>query len=195
MKLIKVSIDLLDIWKENPRDIKTVDYARLKKQILRLGLYKPLVCFLEKGRYIVLGGNMRLLILREIGIREVEVSVVEAKTKARRLEYALSDNDRAGEYIEDKLVELAFPYQNEIELQDYKVDLLSPVGLDQLINGRQPTDDLDAELADGEGDEDASIEIVVPAKHEKKVLEWLRNGEANTAAGRGIGVLRRCGSL
>lgn len=195
MKLIKVSIDLLDIWKENPRDIKTVDYARLKKQILRLGLYKPLVCFLEKGRYIVLGGNMRLLILREIGILEVEISVVEAKTKARRLEYALSDNDRAGEYIEDKLVELVFPFQKEIELQDYKVDLLSPVGLDQLINGRQPSDDFDQELADGAGDEDASIEILVPAKHEKRVLEWLRNGEANTAAGRGIGVLRKCGLL
>jgi hypothetical protein len=195
MKLIKVSIDLLDVWKDNPRNIKTVDYARLKKQILRLGLYKPLVCFFEKGRYVVLGGNMRLLVLRESGIREVEVSVVDAKTKARRLEYALSDNDRAGEYIEDKLVELVFPFQKEIDLQDYKVDLLSPIGLDQLINGRQPSEDLDQELADGEGDEDASIEILVPARHEKAVLEWLRNGEANTAAGRGIGVLRKCGLL
>lgn len=195
MKITKVSIDLLDIWKDNPRDIKTVDYARLKKQILRLGLYKPLVCFLEKGRYIVLGGNMRLLILRELGIREVEISIVDAKTKARRLEYALSDNDRAGEYIEDKLVELVFPFQKEIELQDYKVDLLSPIGLDQLINGRQPSEDLDEELAGGAGDADVSIDIVVPAKFEKVVLDWLRNGEANSAAGRGIGVLRKCGLL
>jgi hypothetical protein len=41
--------------------------------------------------------------------------------------------------------------------------------------------------------EDATISITVPAKFVAKVEEWLANGEQLTAAGRGKGVMKRCG--
>ncbi len=55
--------------------------------------------------------------------------------------------------------------------------------------------DLDRQVDDLDGMEDAKIDIIVPAKHCEAVIEWLRNGEANTGPGRGKGVLVRCGLL
>jgi hypothetical protein len=50
MNIIKAPIDSVIPWDKNPRGIKTKDYDRLKKQILKLGVYKPLVCYEEKGK-------------------------------------------------------------------------------------------------------------------------------------------------
>lgn len=52
MKLERVPISEIDIWDKNPRNIKTKDFERLKGQIQELGVYKPLVCVKENGRYI-----------------------------------------------------------------------------------------------------------------------------------------------
>lgn len=135
MKIVKVPIGQLDLWDKNPRGISKVDFARLKKQITKLGVYKPLVAYQSKDRYVVLGGNMRLRALKDMGIKEVEVSVVEAKTEARRIEIALSDNDRAGFYEEDKLAELVYPEIENLDLEDYKVDLGEAVDLKKVIEG------------------------------------------------------------
>lgn len=48
---------------------------------------------------------MRLLVLHELGIPEVEISIVKPKTEAEKVEYSLSDNDRAGEYDDQALAE------------------------------------------------------------------------------------------
>jgi hypothetical protein len=116
----------VSLWEKNPRGIKTKDYERLKKQIEKLGDYKPLVACRENGGYTVLGGNMRLRAYRELGRKEVELSVVEAKTEAKKIEYAMSDNDRAGFYEEDALAELVYPHIDELDLSEFKVDLGEP---------------------------------------------------------------------
>lgn len=54
MEIKKVSIDLLQNWAKNPRDIKQSDLNRLKKQITKLGIYKPLLVYPEDGKYTVL---------------------------------------------------------------------------------------------------------------------------------------------
>jgi len=141
MKIIKVPITKVDLWDRNPRNIKTENFKRLKKQIEELGIYKPLICVQENGRYITLGGNMRLRALQEMGIKEIEVSVVKADTEAQRIKYALSDNDRAGEYIEQELAELVYPHIEEINLEDYKVDLGEAVDMKSVIEDYGP--DLD----------------------------------------------------
>lgn len=133
MNIQKVSIEKIIPWEENPRGIKTKDYERLKRQILELGVYKPLICVRENSHYIVLGGNMRIRALKEIGLKEVDISIVQAKTKAQKIKYALSDNDRAGFYEEDKLAELIYPYLAEIKLEDFKVDLGEAIDLKQVV--------------------------------------------------------------
>jgi len=133
MKILKVPIDKVEPWDENPKGIKKADYERLKRQIQKLGVYKPLVVCKENGKYVVLGGNMRIRALKELGVKEVEVSVVEAKTDREKLEYSLSDNDRAGFYEEDKLAEIIWPTKEEIDLKIFKVDLGESKTLGQIL--------------------------------------------------------------
>jgi len=138
MEIKTVSIDQVSLWDKNPRNIKTKDFERLKKQITELGVYKPLIACKENGGYTILGGNMRLRALKELGIKEVGISIVKADTEAKKIKYALSDNDRAGETDEQQLAELVYPHIEEIDLGDYKVDLGAPIGLKDLIEGTAP---------------------------------------------------------
>ena len=123
------SISSLREWDKNPRSIKSKDFQRLKKQIQKLGQYKPLI-ITPDGE--VIGGNMRLKAYRELGIKEVWVSVVEPKDENEKLEYALSDNDRAGFYDEDLLANLMPEF--EIDWADYAVDLKEPQNLGELLS-------------------------------------------------------------
>ena len=117
-------------WDKNPRAIKKQDFERLKKQIQELGQYKPLL-ITPDGE--VLGGNMRLEAYKALGIDDVWVSVVTPKSEAEKVKYALSDNDRAGYYVEEELAELVLSVP-EIELGDYKIDLGSLTDIQDLIN-------------------------------------------------------------
>ena len=145
MKILKVPISSVVPWDKNPRGIKTEDFERLKKQIQRLGIYKPLVCYRNGKKYVVLGGNMRIRALQELGVRVVEISIVKPKTEAERIEYALSDNDRAGYYEEDKLAELIFPYMAKLNLEDFKVDVGQAVSLKSLLDDVASPGDEDEE--------------------------------------------------
>jgi len=138
MNIKRVSIEQVQNWEDNPRNIKTKDFERLKRQIKELGVYKPMIACPENGGYTVLGGNMRLRALKELGIKEVEISIVHPKSKAEKIKYALSDNDRAGEYEEEKLAELVYPHIDEIELGDYKIDVGEPVNLQDVIEDYAP---------------------------------------------------------
>lgn len=99
----------LRVWDKNPRGIKKKDFERLKKQIVDLGAYKPLLAT-DDG--IVIGGNMRLRALMDLGVQNIWVNTItffeenkkwrakidgevapkifESKEQAM-LEYALSD--------------------------------------------------------------------------------------------------------
>jgi DNA modification methylase len=114
------SIDKLKNWDKNPRSIDKKDYQRLKNQIQKLGQYKPLIITPDGT---VLGGNMRLRTYKDLGVEDIWVSIVKPESEAQMLEYALSDNDRAGYYNEQELEELVYKYQNDINLEDYAVDL------------------------------------------------------------------------
>ena len=132
MDIRRVPISEVTPWENNPRGIKAKDFERLKKQIKKLGVYKPLVAFREGGKFVVLGGNMRIRALKDLGFEDVDISIVEPKTEAQKIEYALSDNDRVGYYEEDKLAELVYPHLQEIELEDFKIDLGEPIDLKAL---------------------------------------------------------------
>ena len=138
--------DLRDIralhpWEKNPKTLSKSEFIRLKKQIQRLGVYKPLI-IAEDGT--VLGGNSRFRAFQELGIRDVWVSMVDAPTDAKKLEYCLSDNDVVGEVNEEELVSLLTEEDGEIPLVDYKVNLGS-ISLDKLITKFGPEDEFEVE--------------------------------------------------
>jgi len=130
-----VPINLVSNWDKNPRTISAEDFERLKNQIKKLGVYKPLLCFKEKDKYITLGGNMRLRALKDLKYTEVWISLINPKTEAEKLEYALSDNDRAGEYQKDDLATLVSQFSEDIDMSLYSVDLGKAILIEDLING------------------------------------------------------------
>lgn len=117
-------------WSKNPRSITKDGFERLKKQIQKLGQYKPLL-ITPDGE--VLGGNMRLKAYKVLGIEDVWVSVVTPKDENEKLSYALSDNDRAGFYDDDLLANL-IPDYPEFDWSGYSVDLKEPTNLQDLLD-------------------------------------------------------------
>jgi ParB-like chromosome segregation protein Spo0J len=79
------------------------EYERLKKSVLEFGFVDPLVWNERTGRLV--GGHQRLKVLKELGYKEVEVSVVDLpEEKEKALNVAL--NKIQGEWDEEKLGEL-----------------------------------------------------------------------------------------
>lgn len=138
MEIKTVRVSSLDNWKENPRGITVPDLERLKRQIARFGVYKPLIVMPSGKRWTVIGGNMRLLALKKLGVREVEVSVVYPKSEVEVLEYALSDNDRTGKYDQPTLARLLQTNGAQIEFEDYRITFGDELPIDAVMNNYGP---------------------------------------------------------
>lgn len=117
-------------WDKNPRGIKKEKFDELKKRITRHGQIKPLI-ITPDGE--VLGGNMRLRAMTELGVEDVWVSVVEPKTEAEKIEIALTDNEEMGYYEDQALAELIEQYKNEIDLTAYSIHLDQPKTLEEIL--------------------------------------------------------------
>jgi len=162
-------IEALHLWDKNPRGITKIGFKRLKKQILKLGQYKPLLITPDG---IVIGGNMRLLTYQDLKISPLWVSIITFKKlgdtyvasidgeiqngvyktiEQGMLEYALSDNDRAGYYEDEKLAELVIDFP-ELELKDYNVDLGKTLDLGELLDqfGPEVEEDKVPEIEEGD---------------------------------------------
>lgn len=133
-------------WDKNPRNISNEGLGRLKTQISRLGQYKPIL-ITPDGE--VLGGNMRLKAYRELEIKDVWVSVIKPKDEKQKLEYALSDNDRAGYYDDELLANLSLEMP-DFNFGDYSVDLKEPTNLSELLDSfKEVVEDETPEIEEG----------------------------------------------
>jgi len=134
MNIKKVPISEVEIWAKNPKNIRTKDFERLKKQIQELGIYKPLICCRENGKYITLGGNQRLKALQVLKHQDVDISIVAAPDDATKIKYALSDNDRAGEYDDQALAELIYAAKDKISPDLFRIDLGNTLSVEEVLN-------------------------------------------------------------
>ena len=133
------NISTLRSWEKNPRSITEKDFNRLKNQIKKLGQYKPLIITADGE---VIGGNMRLKAYQALGIQNVWVSTVTPKNEAEKLEYALSDNDRAGQYEEELLAQLILETP-DFSADDYRLDLGKLSTIKELLSKFSPDPDED----------------------------------------------------
>lgn len=140
MEVILKPITSLIGWDKNPRTIDEAGLNRLKAQLKKFGQYKPLLINQDN---IVLGGNMRLKAMLELGVNEVWVTVVETHSEQQMLEYALSDNDRAGQYSQELLNALVIEYP-QLKVEQFSVDALPTVSLKDII-------DIEPKIMDGAG--------------------------------------------
>jgi len=91
----------------NPRIIKDDKFNKLVKSIKDFPDMlnkRPLIVFTDvDGKYIVLGGNMRLKACKEIGIKEIPVILADEWTEEQKAEFLIKDNVGFGEWDWDEL--------------------------------------------------------------------------------------------
>ncbi|MBA7484603.1 hypothetical protein ES707_20133 [subsurface metagenome] len=147
MKILEVPIAKIKNWKHNPRSIHEKDFKRLQKQLKEYKQFKPLICYKQNGSYITLGGNMRLRAMQKLGFQKVSIVEVEAKTKKERIKLSLIDNDRSGYYDDQALAELIYPFKDELDLGNFKVDLKIPdMDLGNVLDRYAPSNEKDDEI-------------------------------------------------
>jgi DNA modification methylase len=127
-------------WKDNPRGIKQDRFDELKSRIQEYGEIKPLIVTTDGE---VLGGNMRLKAMQELGFDKAWVSIVNPKTDADKIKIALTDNEEMGYYEDQALAELIEKYKDDIDLTKYSVHLNDPISLEELLQkfGPEPEED------------------------------------------------------
>ena len=74
MEIRKVSLDKLIPWDKNPRKISKEQMEALERSMTEFGYVEPIVWNEDTGH--VVGGHQRLKILKEKGVKEIEVVVV-----------------------------------------------------------------------------------------------------------------------
>lgn len=93
---------------ENPRTIKQGDLNKLMKSIKEypemMDLRECLV-YPWEGKYVVIGGNMRLRACRELGLKEIPCKIIPEETTVDRLKaYTIKDNTTQGEWDWDAIL-------------------------------------------------------------------------------------------
>ena len=110
MEIIKIPITKINPAPYNPRlDLQPGDaeYEKIKRSITEFDLVEPLVWNKQTGNLV--GGHQRLKVLKEQGITEVEVSVVdmdEAKEKALNIVLNKAQGDWDYPKLKDLLQEI-----------------------------------------------------------------------------------------
>lgn len=122
----------------NPRWIRDARYEALKKSIEdapeMLGLRELLVYPLDdveghKGKYIIIGGNMRYRACLELGYQEVPCKVIPLETPVKKLrEYVIKDNEGFGQNDWDLLS--SEWEQDELQGWGMELDYIAPGGGD-----------------------------------------------------------------
>lgn len=146
-----VSIKNIKSNKTNPRNITPEKLEKLKKSISDFPDMlnkRPLVCFTDKdGKYVVLGGNMRLKACKELGIKELPIMLADEWTEVQKNEFIIKDNVGFGEWdwdileaewglegLEDWGLDLPLAYLENDKEPEFDKDTLSD-HLDAYVNG------------------------------------------------------------
>lgn len=136
VKIVRLKVSDLKGWDKNPREIEDEDFEKLKEYISKYGILQTLTVDGRDGK-TVLGGNMRLKALEELGVEEVNCSLPIPKNDDEAVEIAIIDNAKFGKYVTEKLLDLSKEYDidldlkismGDISLQDLKLDEMNDLG-------------------------------------------------------------------
>lgn len=129
-----VSIKNIKPNPNNPRVIKNEKFDKLKKSIREFPQMlekRPIVCFTDvDGKYVVLGGNMRLKAAQSEGLKELPIILADDWTQEQRNEFLIKDNVGFGEWDWDMLAnEWNIEELTEwgLDIPDFKTEQLEAV--------------------------------------------------------------------
>ncbi len=137
LKVQYVDLSVLKPTLSNPRVWSEIAIRDLTISIKRFGLLDPIICNMAKGREnIVVGGNFRLKIAKDLGFKEVPVVYINIPDIEREKELNLRLNKNTGEfdfkllaeYDEAFLADVGFSSEDlddifEIDIEPEKFDL------------------------------------------------------------------------
>lgn len=160
---LRINVGQIEGLPKNPRLIKDDRFASLVKSIQddpeMLNL-RELIVFPHKDTFVVIGGNMRLKALRELGYTEAPCKVLPADTHIEKLKaIALKDNSSFGEYDYEALA-------NEWDAQ-----LLADCGIEVW----QMPEDIEKELEEEEEKKDNAKAQKIILRFNKKEFLYVRD--------------------
>lgn len=147
----------------NPRLIKDDRFKKLVKSLQddpEMLSLRELIVFPHKDTFVVIGGNMRLKALRELGYTEAPCKVLPADTHIEKLKaIALKDNSSFGDYDYEALA-------NEWDAQ-----LLADCGIEVW----QMPEDIEKELEEEEQKKDSAKSQKIILRFNKKEFLYVRD--------------------
>lgn len=153
---------------KNPRVIKDGKFQKLVKSIQEFPDMlnkRPLIVFTDvDGKYVVLGGNMRLKALNELKFKEIPVIIADEWTEEQKHEFLIKDNVGFGEWDWDSLA------------NEWEVKKLEDWGLN--VPNYENTDiDLDAFFEEDNTEKEEKFKITLEYSEEdyNAVTEALKN--------------------
>tara|TARA_Y100001973_G_C5158472_1_gene312189 strand:- start:710 stop:1288 length:579 start_codon:yes stop_codon:yes gene_type:complete len=122
MKPKKIEIKKLKNNPNNPRLINESKFNRLKKSLSEFPKMLELRPIVVDENFIVLGGNMRLQALKELGIKETYYIQEKNLTEEQKKQFIIKDNASFGDWDWDLL---ANEWESS-ELKDWGIDVWQP---------------------------------------------------------------------
>tara|TARA_R100001163_G_C5036320_1_gene175426 strand:- start:267 stop:842 length:576 start_codon:yes stop_codon:yes gene_type:complete len=118
----KIKVSKLKPNKENPRAINKSKFQRLKKSIQEFPKMLEIRPIVVDEDFIVLGGNMRLQALKELGVTETYYIQEKNLTPEQKKQFIIKDNTSFGDWDWDIL---ANQWETS-ELKDWGLDVWQP---------------------------------------------------------------------
>jgi ParB-like chromosome segregation protein Spo0J len=162
---MKVALTKLKNNPKNPRVIRDEKFNKLKKSIEDFPDMlekRPLVVFTDKdGKFVVLGGNMRLKAAKELGIKELPVILADEWTEEQKAQFLIKDNVNFGEWNHEELAN----EWDAIQLQEWGLDLPVNLETEDIDYSILDEDDLGDKLQEMQDGVKKAIQIEFDAEH------------------------------
>jgi hypothetical protein len=114
----QVKVSKIKANPNNPRIIRDEKFEKLKKSIQDFPEMLELRPIVVDNDYVVLGGNMRLKAIKDLGIKEVTVVKADSLTEEQKKEFIVKDNVGFGEWDFDALQEW-----DSLKLEEWGLDV------------------------------------------------------------------------
>ena len=138
VKAVVVPLSSIKPNPSNPRTLRDEKFLKLRKSLEDFPdmlNYRAIVAVTDTdGKYMVLGGNMRLRALQDLKVKDVPVMLADHWTEEQRREFIIKDNVGFGEWDWDQL---ANEWDAE-QLSDWGLDVPKMPDFDPVSMDEQP---------------------------------------------------------
>lgn len=171
-EIIKVPISKVKPNPKNPRVIKDDKFQKLVKSITEFPAMlekRPLIVTSDvDGKYVVLGGNMRLKAAKEVGIKQIEIITADDWTDEQKAEFLIKDNVSFGEWDWSAI---SSDWDNEL-LVDWGLDV--PQFAPEVDYSILDDEEMDGQLNEMSAGVKKAIQIEFEAEHYEEAYELVK---------------------